>query len=295
VSALAVGLFAPSGVVIDEAAVDRAKARIVARGFAVLEDEGSRARDERFAGDDAMRLAAIARIAGRPDVDVAMAVRGGYGLSRLLDRIDYAALHGKRWIGHSDFTVLSLAALARAGLVTYAGPMAAYDYGAETPSAFTLEHCEAMLQQREHGVDVDLDGPRNASIEGTLWGGNLAMLAHLVGTPFLPDVRGGLLFLEDVSEHPYRIERMLLQLEMSGVLRRQAAILLGHFTEYALYPHDAGYDLPRVVAYLRERIGVPIYTGLPFGHVRDKLTLPVGGHATLEPRDGHAHLIMRAR
>jgi muramoyltetrapeptide carboxypeptidase len=261
----------------------------------VVEDVSTRDRHHRFAGDDETRLAAIGRIAARRDVDVAVSIRGGYGLSRLLDRLDFDKLRGKRWMGHSDFTAFQLAALAAAGLVTYAGPMAAYDFGAETPSEFTLAHCFGMLAAHEYAVDVDLDGPSGQPLEGTLWGGNLAMVAHLAGTRFLPAIEGGLLFLEDIAEHPYRVERMLHQLEHAGVLARQRAILLGAFTEYTLYPHDDGYDVGSVVSHFRNRLNVPIYTGLPFGHVRDKLTLPVGGRATLTPRDGRAQLVLRDR
>jgi muramoyltetrapeptide carboxypeptidase len=289
------GFFAPSGVVVDPVAVDRARDMLVARGHRVVEDEASRVRDQRFAGDDATRLAAFQRMAARDDVDVVVAIRGGYGVSRLLDRLDYRSLAGKRWIGHSDFTALQMAALARAGVVTYAGPMAAYDFGAESPSEFTLSHCFALLASTEHPVEVALDGPGGRTLDGTLWGGNLAMVAHLVGTDFLPDVDGGILFLEDIAEHPYRVERMLHQLHYAGVLARQRAILLGAFTDYALYPHDSGYDLPAVVAYFRNRLDVPIYSGLPFGHVRDKLTLPVGSRATLVARDGRAQLVLRHR
>ena len=113
-------------------------------------------------------------------------------------------------------------------------------------------------------------------MRGTLWGGNLAMVAHLAGTPYLPDVAGGILFLEDVGEHPYRVERMLYQLLHAGMLARQRAVLLGAFTEYQLNANDAGYDLAAAIAQIRARVAVPIYTGLPFGHVPDKLTLPVG-------------------
>ncbi|HVE51728.1 MAG TPA: LD-carboxypeptidase [Casimicrobiaceae bacterium] len=291
---LSIGLFAPSGVVIDTDALDRAMRTLRDLGHRVVEDDASREKDERFAGDDAARLAAIMRIA-RADVDVAMAIRGGYGLTRLLDRIDYRALHGKRWIGHSDFTVLQLAALARSGLVTYAGPMAAYDFSPKEPSAFTLEHCFAMLTRHEHEVEIALDGPTSSPLEGTLWGGNLSMLAHVIGTPYLPRIEGGILFLEDISEHPYRVERMLYQLHYAGVLAKQRAILLGAFTDYSLYPHDAGYDLPRVIEHLRNLSALPIYAGLPFGHVRDKLTLPVGGRITLIPGDGRARLVLRDR
>lgn len=289
------GFFAPSGAVLDEVAVDRATQRLLALGHRVVEDAGARARDQRFAGDDDARLAAIRRMAARGDVDVAVAIRGGYGLTRLLPRLDFAALARwpRRWMGHSDFTVFQLAALAAAGMVTYAGPMAAYDFGAEEPSKFTLDHCFALLREREHEVEVALDGPALPPLEGTLWGGNLTIVAHLCGTPYLPPIAGGLLFLEDTAEHPYRVERLLHQLDFAGILARQKAVLLGSFSDYKLFAHDDGYDIGSVVAHARERFDVPIYTGLPFGHVRDKLTLPVGGRATLIPGASSSRLVLR--
>ena len=286
------GIFAPAGFATDPAAVDRAVARLTALGHRVVVDPTARAREQRFSAGDDARLAAIARMAADPDVDVAVSVRGGYGWSRLVDRIDYAALASarKRWMGHSDFTAFGLAALAQARIVTYAGPMAAYDFGAESPSEFTLAQCFGVLSNRTWDVECALDGPARTAVEGTLWGGNLAMVTHVVGTRFLPDIAGGILFLEDVAEHPYRIERMLYQLFHAGVLERQRAVLLGHFTEYALNGNDGGYDLDGAVAHLRARVKVPIYTGLPFGHVPDKLTLPVGGQCRIDARDGAAKL-----
>jgi len=289
------GFFAPAGAVSDPDALTRAAEYLLARGHRVVEDSGASERLQRFAGSDDARLAAIRRMAERDDVDVAVAIRGGYGLTRLVDRIDFATLarSGKRWMGHSDFTVFGLAALARAGVISYAGPMAAYDFGARVPSEFTWRHCIGMLDAREYGVSLAMDGPSSAVVEGTLWGGNLTIVAHLVGTPWLPAVDGGILFLEDTAEHPYRVERLLYQLHHAGVLRRQKAVLLGAFTDYELHAHDDGYDLDAVVAHARERFGVPVWTGLPFGHVRDKLTLPVGGRATLIARDGAAELVLR--
>ena len=130
----------------------------------------------------------------------------------------------------------------------------------------------------------------------TLWGGNLAMLASLVGTPYMPDVRGGILFLEDVNEHPFRIERMLTQLLHAGVLARQKAVVLGQFSDYKLSPHDKGFKLQSVVNWLRTQIKAPVLTNLPFGHVPTKVLLPVGAPVSLsvEGRDaliywGHAH------
>jgi muramoyltetrapeptide carboxypeptidase len=133
-------------------------------------------------------------------------------------------------------------------------------------------------------------------VKGVLWGGNLAIVAALAGSPWMPKVRGGILFLEDVHEHPYRIERMLTQLLYAGVLQKQKAIVLGHFTNWVPVPHDKGFRLNTVVEWLRRQVDAPVLTGLPFGHVPTKVCLPVGAKVTLavEGRDafvlwGHRH------
>jgi muramoyltetrapeptide carboxypeptidase len=288
------GFYAPAGFATDPAAIDRATARLEGLGHHVRVDPTARGRAQRFSADDDERLAAIHRMADARDVDAPVAVRGGYGWTRLLDRLDYAALAGarKRWLGHSDFTAFALAALAKARMVTYAGPMAAYDFGAEVPSEFTLAQCFGVLTNSAWDVECALEGPQRVVAEGTLWGGNLSMVAHLAGTSYLPDIAGGVLFLEDVAEHPYRVERLLYQLFHAGILERQRAVLLGAFTEFALNDNDGGYDLATAVAHLRARVPTPIYTGLPFGHIRDKLTLPVGGHCRVEAGDGFARLTL---
>ena len=177
-------------------------------------------------------------------------------------------------------------------MVTFAGPLAAYDFGAEAPSAFTLEHCWGVLLGTEHSARFSVNGPSRLETQGTLWGGNLAMVAHLVGTPYFPRIDGGILFLEDVGEHPYRIERMLYQLHHSGVLSRQRAVLLGAFNDYELGANDNGYDLAAMIEHCRHAFDLPIFTGLPFGHCRDKLTLPVGGRCALSVEQGAARLTL---
>ena len=285
-------ILAPAGFATDPEAVERAVARLEGLGHRVRCDPTVHDRWQRFAAPDAERLAAILRVNASDDTDVALMLRGGYGFTRLLDRIDFSVIAKarKRWLGHSDFTAFQLAALALTGMVTFAGPMASYDFGATTPSAFTLEQCFGVLGNAVWEVGCALDGPSRTAHEGMLWGGNLAMVAHLAGTRYLPDVAGGILFLEDVGEHPYRIERMLYQLLHAGILGRQRAILLGDFTEYRLNANDDGYDLAAAIAQIRSRLTVPIYTGLPYGHVPDKLTLPVGGRCAIAVRDGHATL-----
>jgi muramoyltetrapeptide carboxypeptidase len=287
-----IGLYAPAGFAVEPAAVDRAVVLLEALGHRVVVDSTCTTRWQRFSATDAERLAAIGRMADDPRVELAIALRGGYGWSRLLDRIDFAALGAKkkRWLGHSDFTAFQLAALAHAGMITFAGPMAAYDFGAAMPSAFALEHCWGLLGSDRYEVECALDGPDFVG-DGMLWGGSLALVAHLAGTPHLPRVDGGILFLEDVGEHPYQIERMLYQLHFAGVLMRQRAVLLGSFNGYELGPNDNGYDAATMVAHVRAQLGLHVYTGLPFGHCPDKLTLPVGGHCALTVHGGRAQLV----
>jgi len=287
-----IGLYAPAGFAQEPAALDRAVARLEAMGHRVVVDPTCHGRWQRFAAPDDDRLAAVLRMAADPRVELAITLRGGYGWTRLLPRLDFnrLAAAGKRWLGYSDFTAFQLAALACAGMKTFAGPSATGDFGARQPSAFMLDHCFGLLDADRYDVECDLDGPAKFAASGTLWGGNLALVAHLAGTPYLPRVDGGILFLEDVGEHPYRVERMLYQLHHAGVLARQRAILLGRFTEYELNDNDGGYDFATVVAQLRSLVSVPVLTGLPFGHVADKLTLPSGGHCALELHNGRARL-----
>lgn len=289
-------IFSPSGVVAQPAALRRAAKRLAAAGFDVAIDAAALARHQRFAGDDATRLAAIHRVAAAAP-GVALASRGGYGITRLLDGIDWKLLarsveRGTRWVGHSDMTLLQLGLLAHAKARSWAGPMACYDFGrmaeehGEKPVAAVddvtrdgfVEAMDGSLEAIGFRTDAGLDG---LQVRGTLWGGNLCLLASLLATPHWPRIRGGVLFVEDVNEHPYRIERSLLQLHQAGVLDAQKAVLLGAFTEYRKSPLDRGYGLRSAVAYLRSLTKTPLLTGLPFGHVPTKVCLPVGAKVTL--------------
>src|SRR5690606_8972661 len=232
---------------------------------------------ERFAGTDKQRLAAVQR-AVRQKHEIVMATRGGYGLSRILHKIDWKAVadSGKLFVGHSDFTAFNLALLAQTGAVSYTGPSAVADFGQKSMDDLTADLFGEVMREELEVLSFESPDSDPVDARGILWGGNLAMLASLVGTPFLPQIDGGILFLEDVGEHPYRIERMLSQLLHAGVLARQKAIVLGRFTEYRLAPHDNGYAFDSVVGWLRASCRVPVVTGLPYGHVKVKATLPVG-------------------
>lgn len=282
-------LVAPSGALPDGMA-DRAAQFFAARGWQVQAGESCFARETRFAGSDDLRLQDLQRLACDRGVDVVLSARGGYGLSRLLHRIDFGAIAaaGRIIVGISDFTAFNLAYLARAGGISFQGPSAG-DFAADPPDPFTVEQFFAALACGEHRVEFVGDGP-DCDLGGTLWGGNLALVAALVGTPYLPRVRGGILFLEDVNEPAYRIERMLCQLLHAGVLARCRAVLLGSFSPVPAQAADHGYDLDAAIAWLRGRLDVPVLGGLPFGHVPRKLTLPVGARARLRARAGRIEL-----
>ncbi|MAL01029.1 MAG: LD-carboxypeptidase [Alcaligenaceae bacterium] len=286
-------LFSPSGVVPDAEALDRARAHLKSMGFRTTVDRAALAVHERFAGTDTQRLAAINR-ATKQKQPVVMATRGGYGLSRILPAIDWRAVadSGKTFVGLSDFTLFNLALLAKTGATSFSGPMAFHDFGGKKINDLTAALFTEALSRELEILSFEAPDADPVDARGVLWGGNLAMVASLVGTPFMPKVKGGILFLEDVAEHPYRIERMLAQLWQAGILARQKAIVLGQFTDYKLGPLDNGFDLSSVVAWLRKTVKVPVVTGLPYGHVAVKATLPVGRKVGIATEDGMAYLVL---
>ncbi|EBF8132843.1 muramoyltetrapeptide carboxypeptidase [Salmonella enterica subsp. enterica] len=281
-------LIAPSGYCINQQAALRGVQRLTDAGHQVENDEVIRRRYQRFAGTDAERLADVNSLASLTSPDtIVMPVRGGYGASRLLDRIDWQALASRQQrdplliCGHSDFTAIQAGLLAQANVITFSGPMLAANFGAETLNTFTEQHFWLALRKAQFTVEWQGDGPQ-CDVQGTLWGGNLAMLISLIGTPWMPTIDKGILVLEDVNEHPFRVERMLLQLEYAGILNRQSAIVLGSFSGAAPNEYDAGYSLESVYAFLRSRLSVPLITGLDFGHGQRTVTLPIGANATLK-------------
>jgi muramoyltetrapeptide carboxypeptidase len=283
-------LFSPSGVTLDAAPLRRARERLRAMGFDAVIDAAALKRHQRFAGDDDTRLEALHRVA-RQAPSIAMAVRGGYGLTRLLDRIDWALMRrsveqGTRWVGLSDLTALQLGLLTHGRCTSWAGPTGSEDFGRSDEAGGLDDVTVACFREAMSG-ELEAVGFRTEAghdgleCRGVLWGGNLTVLVSLLGTPHWPRIRGGVLFLEDVNEQPYRVERMLLQLHQAGVLGAQKAVLLGHFTVHGKSPLDRGYSIRAAVSHVRSVCTTPLLTGLPFGHVPTKLSLPVGARVRL--------------
>lgn len=278
-----VAIVAPGGYAPDEALLVRAFERLQAQGCRVRSFYDPAAKHQRFGGTDDMRAAQLHAAASDPDVQIVLALRGGYGMTRLLPALDLRMLaaSGKLFVGHSDFTALQMALLTQAGTISFAGPMICDDFTREQASDFTMRHFWQCLTASTCTVAAASQGNPVIDVSGTLWGGNLTMLTNLLGTPYFPHIDGGILFIEDVNEHPYRVERMLLQLLHAGVLARQNAVLFGDFSSYRLSDYDNGYDFNAMLGYIRAQLSIPVLSGLPFGHVQDKVTLPVGCSAQL--------------
>lgn len=288
-------LIAPSGYCHNQDAAQRAVHRLQAAGHHLENLSAITRRFQRFAGDDAQRLNdinALAKLEALPDI--VLAVRGGYGASRLLDKIDYVGLQRRllnqpvALCGHSDFTALQLALLAQIGLITFSGPMLAGNFGAEALSDFTESHFWQTLTSPTVSLSWSSTSPDHGRWQGTLWGGNLAMICSLIGTPWMPQIEGGILVIEDVNEHPFRIERMLIQLQQSGILSRQQAIITGSFTSTSLSAYDNGFDFATVWQRIRDEFQIPVISDLAFGHDADTVTLPLGASATLQIENGEA-------
>ncbi|MEY4496628.1 MAG: hypothetical protein RL744_1692 [Pseudomonadota bacterium] len=295
-------LIAPSGASLDPRSPLAGIEWLKQQGIEVLNTDCVSRVEERFAGSDAERFAEINQLAKLPPELTVVAMRGGYGLHRLLPDIQWDAITkaikaGLQICGHSDFTVFQLGLLAKTGAVTLAGPMLNFDFACQgeqgiTPNQFMWAHFQKAINERKLDCTIQaeqcfLKKPAAGRISGMLWGGNLTVLAGLVGTPYMPSkeqTQGGILFLEDVNEHPYRIERMLMQLLDAGILSNQSAILLGGFSAYRLYDNDRGYTLEAAIEAISKRLpdDIPILTGLPFGHQAEKLTLPVGAQAHIQ-------------
>ena len=289
-----VAVVAPSSAALDPRDVAQGVAALRARGLSVEVVET--AATGYLAGSDTARADALNAAFARTDLDAIVCLRGGYGLLRILDRLDYAAAraHPTLVVGYSDVTALQLALFARAGVPSVSGPMVASDWGpgldAETEADFWRVAGGAS--------DYEILGPggealapiQDGTAEGTLLGGNLALTCALVGTRFLPNLAGAILFVEDVGEAPYRIDGMLARLRLAGVLEALGGIVFGQFTGAEVAPGRPTFSVDEVLAHYAPFVDGPVASGLVYGHVRRKATMPVGVRARLDVTGGRAGL-----
>jgi muramoyltetrapeptide carboxypeptidase len=301
-----IGLVNPSGAVYERGPYDDTHERLTALGFQVKEGAHLRARYGHMAGTAQQRADDLHAMFRDPEVAGILAMTGGSGANRVLPLLDYdlIAQHPKFLGGFSDVTALITAVHVRTGLVTFHSPLGRSEW-----NAFSVEHFRAVAMDtqdhtlRNAPVTGDDQVPQDGRIttltgglaQGPLIGGNLAVLTSLSGTPYWPSFDGAILFLEDVNEYIYRIDRMLSTLMLSGALERVAGVALGSFTDCK--PSEGTFGsltLDEVFDDYFGGLGVPVYRGAQFGHVRRKFTLPLGVQAEIDADAGTLRLLESA-
>jgi len=281
-----VALVAPAGPLRDHQDLDRSIANVSSFGWVAVPGDHVLERDGYFAGSDAHRLGDLNRFLRDDSVDAIWCIRGGYGAMRLLEGIDYDALarRPKAIIGYSDITALHAAVGRRCGLVSYHGATARADL-----TELTRRSLAAVLGDEWESLTIahpSMTALERGTAHGRLAGGNLALLAALAGTPFMPELDGAILLLEDVGEAVYRVDRMLTQLWLSGALRNVAGLAFGSFTDIPEDQANVQRPLERVLEEFAARCGVPCVSGFPMGHIDDQYTFPLGATATLNADEG---------
>lgn len=289
-----IGLIAPSGHTSDES-IAKAVARIESLGFKVALGNHLREVHGNYAGTVEQRLADLHAMFANPEIKALWCIRGGSGAISLLAHIDYRLIRAnpKILLGYSDITALHLALLRHAGLVTFHGPVAS-----STPSNYTTEHMLAVLMDPapRYTIPMAMENARRASEEphyairtvhagtasGRLIGGNLSMVAALAGTPYAADFTDSLLYIEEVNEAPYRIDRWMTQLDLAVGFNKAAGVIIGICDNCGPGQEDVSLTLDETLDVHLQPLTIPAVTGYSIGHIRNQFTLPVGVRATLD-------------
>lgn len=278
------GFIAPSGAVRTEGAIERAIKETERMGFKVKLGESAGQKYGYLSGTDEVRARDINAMFADDEVDAIVCLRGGYGAMRILDQLDYEmiARHPKIFMGFSDITALHIALLNKCDLATFHGPMAAANWAGSPLDAISRESMYRALMNAEpvgelcnpEGYPKQTVNPGQA--EGQLVGGNLMLIASSLGTPWEIDTRGRIIFIEEVGERTYCVDRMLTQLRLAGKFNDCAGVVFGDFADCPIEYPEFGLTLEEIIRDVVAPSGKPIFTGLRCGHCTPKLTLPFG-------------------
>ncbi len=283
-----IGICAPASAPDDGALLERGIRYLEREGYRVEAGRHLHKRHGYLAGVDRERAEDVNRLFTNRHVKAIIAARGGYGSLRILPLLNYRAIrqNPKIFVGYSDLTALHLALLTKAGLISFSGPMVASDFG-KSFGGQAEEQFWRMLTSPSIPEPVNGKGtgarpaatPRNA--RGRTVGGNLSLLAAMIGTEYIPAINPIVLLLEEIDERPYRIDRMLQQARLTGLLGRSKGIALGQFIGCAPTSGKSSLTLRQVFT---DTFGaMPVVSGLPFGHMRNPFTIPIGIRAELDP------------
>ena len=300
-----IGLINPSGAVFERAPYEHTHERMRALGFKVREAPNLRARDGQNAGTPQQRADDIHALFADPEVAGLLAVTGGSGANRVLPLLDHDLIrrHPKFVGGFSDVTALLTAIHVQTGLVTFHSPL-----GRSPWNAFSVAHFRAVVMDAQAHTFANTPVPADDLVvtegrttklvggraSGPLLGGNLAVLTSLAGSPCMPNFDGAILFLEDVNEYVYRVDRMLSTLLLCGALNRLAGVVLGGFTDCNPGEGFGALTLDEVFDNTFKPLNVPVYRGAQFGHVKNKFTLPLGVQAEMDADAGTIRLLAPA-
>jgi muramoyltetrapeptide carboxypeptidase len=297
-----IGLVAPASAPTAQEKIDKGAAYLERLGYRVKLGKNVRALRGFLAGTDDQRASDINEMFADNDVKAIIAVRGGYGTPRILPLLDYELIrrNPKILVGYSDLTALQLALFHKTGLVSFSGPMAGVEMWKEI-DPFTEEHFWRIVTSTTPlGAITNPDGKpfttfHAGNTEGTLLGGNLSLITSIAGTPFLPSFKNSLLYLEEVEEECYRFDRMLSQLKLAGILNDVNGIILGELTDVKASDTTKPFlTADEVVADYFSPLDIPILTGLVYGHIPRKLTMPVGIHARMNADEGSIEFLEAA-
>ncbi len=278
------GFIAPSGAVRTEGAIERAVEETLRMGFKVKLGESAGQKYGYLSGSDEVRARDINNMFADDEVDAIVCLRGGYGAMRILDKLDYdlIAKHPKIFMGFSDITALHIALLNKCDLATFHGPMAAANWAGKPLDDFSRESMYRALMNAEPvrelvnppGYPKQTVNPGQA--EGQLVGGNLMLIASSLGTPWEIDTKGRIIFIEEIGERTYCVDRMLTQLRLAGKFDDCAGVVFGDFADCPIEYPEFGLSLEEIIRDVVAPCGKPIFTGLRCGHCSPKLTLPFG-------------------
>jgi muramoyltetrapeptide carboxypeptidase len=281
-----IAVISPASYPMDDTNLEKGIEALEARSFCAKRFPADSSPVGFLSNTDEVRADAFNSAVSDPDVDAIICTRGGYGSMRILDRIDYACARTSRklLVGYSDITALQMALYRNAGWTSLSGPMVAVDWPSldSWSEGKFIRLAAGKLEETFHGPNGEpLSSIREGSADGILLGGNLATLVRLIGTPYLPDMTGAVLFLEDVGEAPYRIDAMLAQLRLSGILDSLGGVVLGDLSDCEPADGKPSLDLEKIFHDYFAHLSIPVAGNLAYGHVPVKHTIPIGTRVSL--------------
>ncbi len=289
-----IGIISPASSADEFSRVERGVKYLESLGYRVKVGKNVGKNHGYLAGSDTERVEDLHAMFKDKNVKAIFTLRGGYGGFRLLDKIDYRVIKNnpKIFVGYSEITSLQMAFLEKAGLVTFAGPMVAVDFYDEV-STYTSEHFWATITSNKKlgklkfPEEQKLPFLKKGIASGRLIGGNLAVFAALLGTEYFPNLTGKILMIEDIGELPYRVDRMLNQLKLSGTFKKVKGIILGRFVD--CYEHDLEkktLTLGEVMSDYIASLKIPSIYTFPHGHIKDFVTVPFGIRVNMNAAKG---------